>query len=637
MNGIIGMTELALGTSLTQEQNEYLNLVKSSAESLHVLLNDILDFSKIEAGKLELEPIPFEMRDCLEETIHTLAYKADEKGLELALRIQPEFPDQLIGDPGRLRQVIINLVDNALKFTSEGEIVVNLESAEQRDADLLAHFSVKDTGIGIPKNKQDKIFSAFTQADGSTTRNYGGTGLGLAIVSRLVTMFGGSVWIDSEPGRGSEFHFTARFGIQMEPTAATEPLAFEKLRDLRALVVDDNHTARRIVQEVLTGWGMKVRTAEDGASAIDWVGRAEGGEGQKPIDLVVMDSQMPRMGGFELAHRLRRYSALDRTPFVMLTSSAARGDAARCREVGISGYLPKPVRQSELLAVIMTALGDNSSRNSISESRLVTRYSVRTIGFGSRLHILVAEDNHVNQKLAQKLLEKNGHNVEVVSNGVQAVEAVENRYFDLILMDIQMPELDGMKAAEIIRSKERARGLRIPIIAMTAYAMKGDRERFLESGFDGYVAKPIDPGQLFGTIEELMDRVPKRPIIAKFSNTTPGDSGAIDFKALLNRVGGDRDLLREMMEIFLEEMPLRFAEIDAAIRAADQKALEQAAHSLKGSIGYFSGTEAFDAARAMVENARQGLMDDMPGLFERLARAGAVLEDEIKARLENLS
>ncbi len=503
MNGIIGMTDLALGTDLNDEQREYLDAVKMSADSLLTLINDILDFSKIEAGKLELVPIGFSLRDCIANTLTTMAFVAQNKGLELVYEIPAGIPDAVIGDPGRLRQIIVNLVGNAIKFTSKGEVSVRAALESETDSDIVAKFSVTDTGIGIPSHMQEKIFESFQQVDGSTTREYGGTGLGLTVSALLSRIMGGRIWVESEVGHGSTFHFSVRLGIQAQPKGISICLDSLSLRYVPALVVDDNATNRRALTQMLANWQMKPASVDHATAALAEMRRAH--NNGTPFTLALIDYMMPDIDGFQLAEQIKSDPALKETVLIMLTSAGERGHAARCVELGISGYLMKPVRQSELFEVICASVQKIVPGK--IRAPLLTRHTIRE---SERcLSILLAEDNPVNQKLATRLLQKMGHTVTVAHNGRQAVEAYVRDHYDLILMDVQMPEMDGFEATAAIREREKTQDSKpIPIIAMTAHAMAGDRERCLDAGMDGYVAKPIKMQEIFNAIENL-SKAPK--------------------------------------------------------------------------------------------------------------------------------
>ncbi len=496
MNGILGMTELVLDTDLTEEQRENLGMVKLSAESLLSIINDILDFSKIEAGKMELESIPFDLRESLGETMKTLAFRANRKNLELIWDVQPDVSEGLVGDPGRVRQILINLVGNSIKFTETGEIFIGVEEESHQDATTVLHFSVKDTGVGIPADKQKKVFEAFSQADGSMARKYGGSGLGLAICTKLVALLGGRIWLESELGCGSTFHFTLRLGVQENPPPRFDPLPAEQLRGLHALVVDDNVTNQRVLSGMLARLGIESACVGGGPAALDSLQKAK--DSGRIFSLILLDGQMPEMDGFALAERIQKDPELGGGNLMMLTSAGQLGDAARCRELGISGYLAKPIRQRELSEAIASILNPESPK----KPQLVTRHTLRENR--SRTRILLAEDNAINKKLAVRLLEKRGYSVHVTATGREALDALEKEHFDLFLTDVQMPEMNGFEATAAIRKKEQLTGKHLPIIAMTASALKGDEEQCLSSGMDAYISKPIRTQELFASIETAL-------------------------------------------------------------------------------------------------------------------------------------
>jgi two-component system, sensor histidine kinase and response regulator len=503
LNGVMGMTDLVLETELTTEQREYLETVKMSADSLLTVINDILDFSKIEAGRIDLDMTDFNLRDCLETTLKTLALRADEKGLELLCEVAPEVPEAVRGDASRLRQILVNLVGNAIKFTSEGEVVLRVKVMQRQGEESLLQYTVSDTGIGIPTDKQKVIFDPFTQADSSTTRKYGGTGLGLTISSRLVAMMGGKMWVQSQPGSGTHFHFTAKLEVADAQTIKVGTIAApEMLRGVRVLVVDDNRTNRGILEGMLKRWEMKPTTVESGEKALTELSLAlEGGD---PYGLILTDTHMPGMDGFGLVERIREDPQLNTATIMMLTSAGHRGDAARCQELGVSAYLLKPIRQSELREAIGRVLGAQPEDGAIP---LITRFTLQAEREPSAvLKVLLVEDNAVNQRLAARLLEKRGHRVTVTANGREALEALEKSDFDLVFMDVQMPEMDGLEAAAAIRKIEEGSGKHQTVIALTAHAMKGDEERCLEAGMDGYLSKPIRPAELDAILESHIAR-----------------------------------------------------------------------------------------------------------------------------------
>jgi signal transduction histidine kinase/CheY-like chemotaxis protein len=497
MNGILGMTELVLDTELTTEQRDSLGLVRLSAESLLTVINDVLDFSKIEADKLEIESIPFDLRESLGETMKALGFRAHQKGLELIYEVQPDVAEAVLGDPGRIRQIIVNLVGNSIKFTERGEILLSVTQEEETPGAVSLHFAVKDTGVGIPADKQQRVFEAFSQADGTMARKYGGTGLGLTICTRLVGMMGGRIWVESQLGQGSTFHFTIRLAIQSAPSARLTLVQPEELLNLPVLIVDDNFTNRRVLHGMLNRWGMRPTAVEGGRAALQALEIAK--STGRAFPLILLDGQMPEMDGFTLAEIIQKDPELVGAAIMMLTSAGHVGDAARCRELGISAYLVKPVRQGELLSSIRQILQKTPE---VKPVPLVTRHTLRETQ--NRARILLAEDNAVNQTLAVRLLEKRGYVVCVAGDGHAAVAALEKDTFDLVLMDIQMPGMDGFEVTSAIRKKEERTGRHIPIVAMTAHALIGDQERCVAGGMDGYVSKPIRTSELFSAIESLL-------------------------------------------------------------------------------------------------------------------------------------
>ncbi len=578
MNGVVGMTELALDTSLTHEQREYLGMVKSSADALLSVINDILDFSKIDAGKVTLERIDFALRDNLGDTLKALASRAEEKGIELACRFHPDVPDALAGDPFRLRQIVINLVGNAIKFTEEGQVVVDVKNEAPPGDEIRLHLSVADTGGGIPPEKQRLIFDAFSQADHSTTRQHGGTGLGLTISSKLVQLMGGRIWVESAVGHGSTFHFTARFAPGKPLPSPTAPACLDDLRDLPVLVVDDNATNRRILEETLYNWSMRPTLAKGGAEGLELLRRAA--EAGEPFALVLLDYHMPEMDGFTVAERINADPRLSASPIVIL-SSGGPADAERCRQIGIGRYLIKPVKQSELLRTIEDMLGlvrQEQPRPSIAAAPRERRAS---------LHILVSEDNRVNQILATRLLEKEGHQVVLATTGKEALAALDREPFDLVLMDVEMPEMDGLTATAAVRTKEKDTGAHMPIIALTANAMKGDRERCIQAGMDAYVSKPIDMNELRNAIEAALPWSKKavRAGPKKVEVAAPADPSLAP-AALTD----SQKFMAEMAKAFIAESASLMEEISAAITAGDAEKLRRSAHSLKGAASAVNGT-----------------------------------------------
>ncbi len=616
LNGVIGMTELTLETELTPEQREYIETVKLSADLLLSVINDILDFSKIEAGKVDLDEMPFDLRECMEATLKTLALRADEKGLELLCEIAPTVPETLRGDSNRLRQIVINLVGNAIKFTSSGEVSLHVSTKGEEQSPCTLHFVISDTGIGIAPDKLEAIFNSFTQADTSTTREYGGTGLGLTISKSLIELMGGKIWIESALGSGSHFHFT----IRMDPAEASGKSRdsagrCEVLADIRVLVVDDNRTNRRILQGLLSGWGMKPTLAEDAESALALLEEArESGDSYR---LILTDMHMPKMDGFGLVDRIKQTDGQSTSTIMMLSSGAHRGDAARCQELGIAAYLLKPVRRLELREAIARVVGAKTEAD--QPAGMITQTSLQ----GSRdsrrfLNILLAEDNRVNQKLAIKLLEKRGHTVTAVWNGAEAVSAVEHTAFDLVLMDVQMPEMGGIEATAAIRELEQLTGGHQPIIAVTALALKGDRERCLAAGMDGYLTKPIRPQELDEVLDGYLTHKTIDPKLLE--PTAKAHVQAILVQELLDRVEDDLGFIVELAEIFRQDCPRSLATVRVSLERGDGDSAKRAAHALRGALSNLSATPAAALAGLIERSSSAGDLVAASGALEDLER-----------------
>jgi signal transduction histidine kinase/DNA-binding response OmpR family regulator len=620
MNGIIGMTELTLDTDLSSEQHEYLEMVKSSADYLLAVINDILDFSKIEAGKLDLEPIEFNLRDHLDDTVNTLAVRAHEKGLELACHVLGDVPDALIGDSGRLRQIIVNLMGNAVKFTSQGEVVMRVAKQSQENGQVHLHFAVSDTGIGIPEDKLGLLFKAFSQVDMSTTRKYGGTGLGLAISSQLIKMMDGKIWVESKEQQGSTFHFTARFGVTKQSAPRRAPGVLAKVRDMPVLVVDDNETNRRILHELLINWGMRPTEVESGKAAL--VALRQAHDDGEPYALVLLDNMMPEMDGFTLAKTIKEHPELVGATMMMLSSADRRENAERCRQLGVEAYMTKPIKRAELLNAIMTAIDASPSEE--ARSTAATR---RSVGLCQRpLRLLLTEDNLVNQKLAVRLLEKRGHSVAIAGNGREALEALARERFDVVLMDVQMPEMDGFEATQITRAKEQDSGGHVPIVAMTAHAMKGDRERCLDVGMDSYVSKPLQPTELFEAVESLAAAPTEQSATEQEHPPTEQlatDEPVVDEGAALDSVGGDRALLQEIIGLFFDESPKWLCDIRKAVSSRDAETLQRAAHTLKGAVSNFGAAQVREIAQRLENMGHDG---DLNGADEALGELEQALD-----------
>jgi PAS domain S-box-containing protein len=625
MNAIIGMTELVLDSGLVAEQTECLTIVQASAESLLTVINDLLDFSKIEAGKFILDPVEFDVWDCLVETLKSLAFRAQKKGLELACDIRPEVPHLLFGDPGRLRQIIVNLVGNAVKFTSAGEIVARVSVEQRTDQGVVLHFSIQDTGIGIPPDKLQAIFQPFVQADGSTTRKYGGTGLGLTISSHLVELMGGRIWVESEVGKGSLFHFTSQFD---EHACAHDPACVLASADLighSVLVVDDNASSRRILTETLQRLGLKSAAVVGAHEALEAMEQSGG----HPFSLALIDSTLPDGAGFALVEQLRQLPHLSCTPAIMMISSADfRDQVHQCRQLGVAVYLTKPVKPGELERSIRAALDLPGAAGASTPSDASRYRSGPDEGAAPlpALTILLADDNLFNQRVGVMKLQRAGHQVQVVGNGADALAAIEQQFFDLALLDVQMPDMDGFEVTAAIRRREQETGRHLPVIAMTAHAMKGDRERCLQAGMDGYVPKPIRDQELWQAIREVLPAVKRAG--AHIPRSKP-PSVIRDKSTILASVGGNAQALKELIDIFQQETPALVADIRAAVSQRDGQKLQFAAHTLKGMVAFFTSGDLADAVRALEAIGRAGDWTNVDGEFARMEKGLDTLQPEL--------
>jgi two-component system sensor histidine kinase/response regulator len=632
MNAILGMTELVLDTPLTEDQRQSLKTVKAAADNLLGIINDLLDFSKIEAGKLELDPDDFSLRSALGDTLRTLAMRAHRKGLELISHVQPDVPDALVGDPGRLRQVLLNLVGNAIKFTEEGDVLVRVEcvSESRPDGEVGLLFSVTDTGIGIPPDKHEAIFRAFEQEDTSTTRKFGGTGLGLTIASRLVALMGGTISVDSQPGRGSKFTFTASFRLQSqfsEPLYAQPPIS---LHDLPVLIVDDNETNRHILKEWMHGWKMEPTAVGDGVAAMDALWK--GATNERPFALVLLDGRMPDTDGLALAARIRERTARSATRIILLTSGDRPDDAARSYQLGIDARLLKPVRQEELLETIYRVMSRTNGDAPPVAGPAPVPISIQCQDQASvSLRILVAEDNEFNAQLLDQLLTRRGHRVRLAINGREALHVASEESFDLLLLDIHMPELDGFQVIQTIREQERAAGGHLPVIALTARSRNEDRDKCLAAGMDDFLAKPIQAAALWDAIGRIV--ISKAPTQAA-SGTPIADekSGLVDARVLLAACGNDDAILRNICAVFRDRVPNHIQAAQDALRDRDAPRLREAAHKLCGMIAAFSSIAGATASH-LEDHAAGGRLEDCQFLVEQLDE----LARELIQQVEGLS
>jgi two-component system, sensor histidine kinase and response regulator len=615
MNGIIGMTDLVLDSELTVDQRDSLATVRTSADSLLSILNDILDFSKIEARKLELEAVPFSLRASIMDTLKPLAVRADQKGIELICDIDPHLPAGVVGDQTRIQQVLTNLVGNALKFTARGHILVAVREDSRTERSSELHFSVSDTGIGVPAEKHEAIFDAFHQADGSTTRRFGGTGLGLTISATLVRLMGGRIWVESAPGAGSTFHFT----VALDVTDAPEIFRVDSYPPhLDVLIVDDNEVNRRIFTEQVRRWGMTATTAASGRAALEALKSAALID--RPFQLVLLDGHMPDMDGFEVAAEIAKRPELRGATVMMLSSSGHAGEQARCTELGLAAYLTKPVYTADLLAAIERVIGSKPS----AATPPATQSSAGTIAMGAegrRVRILLVEDNVVNQRVASGLLTRRGHQVTIAQDGQEALARLEHETFDLVLMDLQMPVLGGLDATAAIRLRERVTGQHVRIIAMTAHARTSDRERSIAAGMDGYLSKPFDPPMLFAAVEQGDDHEVQRAIVELVT---------FDEDALRQRLSGDDKLMADVIRVFVDDLPVRLAAIKDAVTARDAEALRDAAHALKGAAGNLSTGGLFEAARVIEQVAVEGRMNAADAAWGQLAAEASHVIDVLR-------
>ncbi len=632
MNGVIGMTSLLLDTQLDREQRELAQTVMHSAEGLLTIINDILDFSKIEAGRLEVEVLDFDMRCVVEETMDVLAHRAESKGLELASLIHSNVPSLVRGDPSRVRQVLLNLLSNAIKFTDSGEVVLTVALEREDATSAMLRVTVSDTGVGIPPDRIDRLFKSFSQVDSSTTRKYGGTGLGLAISKQLVELMGGTIDVESEVGRGSTFHFTLALEKQQGAPAVATP-APEHFRELRVLVVDDNATNRKFLRLVLASWGCRHEECDSGPAALAALEAAHAANA--PFSLALVDYQMPGMDGEELGRRIKASPDLASIPLVMLTSITGLNDVARMELAGYAAYLAKPIKQSQLFDCISAVVSRSTPKVKLTKTRIITAHSLEQIRERSRVHILVAEDNLVNQKVAVRTLEKLGFRAQIAANGREALDALERTSFDLVLMDCQMPEVDGFEATRRIRARERgSNGKHLPIVAMTANAMTGDREQCLAAGMDDYIAKPFNPQELVRIIERWTKTPDESTPVA--SSAAPKDEvaseaapRALDAAKLAEfrrraEARDPRDVLREL-DAWIESSSSLIERIAAAARDGDETALESAGSELFehcGAIGAQALAECLEPLRSRPAPAGVGnLLGRLAGEFARTREA----------------
>ncbi len=637
LNGIIGMADLAMETELDDDQRELLDTIDNEAKALHNLINDVLDFSKIEAGRIELEEIPFNLRHMINDMTSTLAYMADRKGLELCTFFSPDVPSLLLGDPGRLRQIIRNLAGNALKFTSSGDIYIGVEAAEDLGDRLMLKFTIKDTGIGIPEAMREEIFNPFIQADGSTTRIFGGTGLGTTISRQLTEKMGGEIGVESEEGKGSTFWFTALFGKQKEHS---DPLPDKEhdLSEMKVAVVSANRNNRFILSEYLRSWGCLPVEVDEGKKALAVL--SDSFSAKECCDLVVTGIELPDMNGFDMAGEIRKDKNLKDIPIIVLTSLGWRGDGKRCKEIGINGYLTKPIKQEDLFKVIASVMGCSGNEKQEENKEVITRHTIAEAD-SKKIRILVVEDHPTNQKVMKRYLVRAGYRVDIAENGLEGVKAFKQKQYNLILMDMQMPVMDGYKATEEIRKFESLHGDRkpgslVPIIAVTAHAAKGDRERCLDAGTDDYITKPLSREGLMDLVAKWTALEPETPA----GTTVPAQEQVqeqangdvpMDYEYALDQYEGDKEFLVEILAEFLEKTGTHINDIRQAVSEGNMEVVRREAHSIKGGASILTANDLSSAGYELQKIGESGSLEGSAGVIERLEQEFHRLESYAKS------